>query len=120
MGTSDRIEKALRFLLAMLVSGAAISELLGAEPVVRSLQVLGYPLYLVPVLGVTKLGAVIALVAPVPRWVREWAYAGLVFDFALATVSFVCVGQALLPDVAVAPGFLGLALASATRARRNP
>jgi hypothetical protein len=116
----DHLEKVLRFLLVLLVAGAAFSELLGAEPVVRSLQTLGYPMYLMPVLGVTKLLAVVALLAPVPRWVREWAYAGLAFDFALATVSFLFVGQALLPDVALAPGYLVLTLVSATRRRRKP
>jgi hypothetical protein len=119
MPSHDRTEKALRLLLALVVFGAATSELTGAEPVVRSLRVLGYPPYLMPVLGVTKLGAVFALVAPVPRWVREWAYAGLVFDFALATASFLCARKALLPDVALAPSYLVLAFASAIRARRT-
>jgi hypothetical protein len=69
-------------------------------------------MYLLPALAVTKLAAVVALVAPVPRWVRDWAYAGLVFDFALATYSFARVGQFHLPDVILAPSYLLLALAS--------
>jgi hypothetical protein len=119
MASLARLETGLRLLLALVVTGAGISELAAAEPVRRSLQVLGYPAYLMPLLGVTKLSAAFALVASVPRWVREWAYAGLVFDFALATASFICARQVLLPDVVVAPGYLVLALASVTFSRKR-
>lgn len=119
MGSRFRMESVLRYGLALLVAGAAVGELVGAEPVVRSLEVLGYPLYLLPVLGLTKIAAVVALLAPGPRWTREWAYAGLVFDFALATSSFVLVGRALFPDILLAPGYLMLALAAARRSRRE-
>lgn len=119
MRTGERMEKGLRVLLALLVSGAGVSELFSAEPVVRSLEVLGYPLYLMPVLGVTKMAAVVALLAPVPRSVREWAYAGLAFDFMLATTSFVLVGSAHFPDVALAPTYLALTLVSVTFSRRQ-
>jgi len=37
---------------------------------------LGYPDYFLTMLGVAKLLSVVALLAPVPRWLREWAYAG--------------------------------------------
>lgn len=50
-------------------------------------QQLGYPLYIIPLIGVTHiLGAVVLLVPNRPRW-AEWAYAGLVINLALAFYS---------------------------------
>jgi hypothetical protein len=41
---------------------------------------LGYPLYIIPFLGVAKVLGVIGILVPVPPRLREWAYAGLFFD----------------------------------------
>src|SRR5262249_45263144 len=50
-------------------------------------QQLGYPLYIIPLLGVTHiLGGVGLLVPNVPR-LTEWVYAGLVIDLSLAFYS---------------------------------
>lgn len=42
---------------------------------------LGYPQYIIPFLGWAKVFGVIGILAPVPPRLREWAYAGLFFDF---------------------------------------
>jgi len=48
---------------------------------------LGYPKYLIPFLGVAKLLAALVIIIPgIPR-LKEWAYAGLVFDMGGATYS---------------------------------
>jgi hypothetical protein len=50
-------------------------------------QLLGYPLYIIPLIGVTHiLGGVGLLVPKVPRF-TEWVYAGLVIDLLLAFCS---------------------------------
>ncbi len=50
-------------------------------------QQLGYPLYIIPVLGVTHiLGGVGLLIPNVPR-LTEWIYAGLKIDLSLAFYS---------------------------------
>jgi uncharacterized membrane protein YphA (DoxX/SURF4 family) len=50
-------------------------------------QQLGYPLYIVPLIGVTHiLGGVGLLIPNVPR-LTEWAYAGLAIDLSLAFYS---------------------------------
>jgi DoxX-like protein len=54
---------------------------------------LGYPDYFSTLLGVAKLLGVIALLAPVPRALREWAYAGFTFDVAGAIFSILAVGD---------------------------
>ena len=54
---------------------------------------LGYPLYLLPFLGVAKILGVIAVLVPALRGVREWAYAGIAFDLIGATYSHLSVGD---------------------------
>jgi hypothetical protein len=55
---------------------------------------LGYPDYFTCMLGVAKLLGVLALLLPVPRGLREWAYAGFAFDVIGAAVSLLASGQA--------------------------
>jgi hypothetical protein len=50
---------------------------------------MGYPTYFIPYIGVAKLiGAIIILIPGFPR-LKEWAYAGLLFDLLSACYSFV-------------------------------
>lgn len=54
---------------------------------------LGYPRYLIPFLGVAKtLGVIAVLIPGLPR-LKEWAYAGLVFDLIGALYSHLSVGD---------------------------
>ncbi len=117
--SSFTTEKVLRTLLGLFVLGLGISEALAVEPVVRSLEALGYPRTLIPLLAAAKLAAVGALWAPVPTWLREWAYAGLTIDFLGATYSFFAAGQLLVPDVVLAPTCLALALVSSVLWRKS-
>ncbi|MCA2979528.1 MAG: DoxX family protein [Myxococcaceae bacterium] len=117
--SSFTAEKGLRALLGLFVLGAGISEALAVEPVVRSLEALGYPRTLIPLLAAAKLSAVGALWGPAPTWLREWAYAGLTIDFVGATYSFFASGQLLLPDVVLAPTCLVLTLLSSVLWRRS-
>jgi hypothetical protein len=68
------------------------STLLGAESSREVFQRLGYPAYFGPMLAVAQLLGAAALVIPVPRTLREWAYAGLSFDAIAAAVSLLAVG----------------------------
>jgi hypothetical protein len=50
---------------------------------------LGYPIYFVTVLTVFKVLGTLALIIPqVPKRLKEWAYAGLTFDFLCAAISY--------------------------------
>ena len=49
---------------------------------------LGYPEYFGNALVIFKILGVIALVVPkIPKRIKEWAYAGFVFDFLFASIS---------------------------------
>jgi uncharacterized membrane protein YphA (DoxX/SURF4 family) len=71
-----------------LGSGGA-GDILRIQPVVEGMAHLGYPAYFCVILGVLKvLGAVAVLAPRFPR-LKEWAYAGTVFDLTGAAASSV-------------------------------
>lgn len=50
---------------------------------------LGYPVYFIPFIGLTKLLGSIAILVPSFDRIKEWAYAGLFFDLTAATYSII-------------------------------
>src|SRR4029079_3672605 len=54
---------------------------------------LGYPVYFIPFLGVMKTLGVIAILIPGFPRIKEWAYAGLLFDLVGAVYSILMVGD---------------------------
>ncbi len=85
--------------------------LTGGDQVVSSLNHLGYPVYFASLLGAWKLlGAIVLTVPCLPR-LKEWAYAGFVFDLTAAAFSHAAVGDAA-GDIIGPFVFLGLVLAS--------
>ena len=80
-------------LVALMMLQGGISELLHTEGSVQVMRALGYPDYLNTILGIAKLLGVAAILLPVPRTLREWAYAGFTFDVSGAIASFVAAGM---------------------------
>ncbi len=58
---------------------------------VTKLALLGYPPYMLAILGTAKVLGAVALVVPTFRRLKEWAYAGFVFDFVGAIWSHIAV-----------------------------
>lgn len=54
---------------------------------------LGYPLYLLSILGTWKILGVIAILTPKKPLLKEWAYAGFFFAMSGATISHIVVEQ---------------------------
>ncbi|MEM1071015.1 MAG: DoxX family protein [Planctomycetota bacterium] len=73
------------FCLAMTASGTM--NLMGVEPMKEAITSLGYPEYLMKILGVAKLLGVFALLCPGLPLLKEWAYAGFTFDLIGASAS---------------------------------
>jgi hypothetical protein len=82
---------------ALLGVGAAFDAVSAPEAIEYITRHLGYPAYLVPFLGVAKLAALVAILVPGFRRLKEWAYAGLVIDLVGALYSHLAVGDG--PDV---------------------
>jgi uncharacterized membrane protein YphA (DoxX/SURF4 family) len=80
-------------LFTFAAAGSGVADLLGPPPIVEAMQHLGYPGYLAAVLGGWKLLGVAAILAPrLPR-LKEWAYAGFLFDLSGAAISHISVGD---------------------------
>ena len=83
----------------------------GSPEATAGLLHLGYPAYFGLILGAWKLLGAIAIVAPgLPR-LKEWAYAGFVFDLTAAAASHAAVGDGA-GEIAAPLMFLALVLAS--------
>ncbi|MFD2571910.1 DoxX family protein [Spirosoma soli] len=97
------------FLFVML--GSAIPDLLVMPEAVEGFKQMGYPVYLIPFLGWAKLLGVIAILVPGFPRLKEWAYAGLIFDLIGATYSIINSGTPVtdwLPMLA----FIGIGVGS--------
>jgi DoxX-like family len=77
-------------------------DLLRTDYVRDVVEHLGYPTYLLTIMGVWKLpGAVVLLVSRFGR-LQQWVYAGAVINFASAAASHVIVGDSLAASIAPA------------------
>lgn len=74
----------------------SIMDLMGKPQSIEIITSLGYPAYLSPFLGVARILALIAIFIPKFPRLKEWAYAGLVFDVIGATYSQIAVGNPLI------------------------
>lgn len=73
------------FTLAVLQGG--ITELMYTEGSKQVMDLLGYPHYLLTILGIAKILGAIAVIQPVYKTINEWAYAGFTIDFIGAMAS---------------------------------
>ena len=80
-------------LIALNWTFGGASSLLKAPISMEVFHRLGYPDYFAAMLGTAQLLGVLAILAPVPRTLREWAYAGLTFDASAAIISLLAVGS---------------------------
>lgn len=94
MKTTKILYWVFTILFAILMFGSAIPDVLSSPEAVKGMHGgLGYPLYFVPFIGVAKMLGVIAILIPGYPRLKEWAYAGLMFDLIGATYSIFCVPQ---------------------------
>lgn len=93
--------------LALGMVSTAIVQLIRMDEEVQSITRLGYPVYLLTILGVWKLLGVIAVLLPRFPLLKEWAYAGFFFAMSGATLSRIAAGEGIQD---VLPSLLLLAL----------
>lgn len=104
-------------LLAATFLAAGAAELASNREAVASTVALGYPAYVLTILGAWKVLSVPALLAPrLPR-LKEWAYAGIFFDLTGAAVSHAVSGD---PPGRMATPLVLLLIAAASWALRPP
>ena len=103
-------------LVGIAFLGSGIANLVHAPHVAMDMAHLGYPAYFSTILGTWKVLGSVAIVAP--RWpqVKEWAYAGMIFDLSGAAISRAVSGDGL---VGVVPPMLIAVLVVASWALRS-
>nr|WP_121272930.1 DoxX family protein [Pedobacter schmidteae] len=78
--------------LGMLSTG--IVQLIKMDQEVKNFSHLGYPVYLLTILGVWKILGIIAVLIPKSLLVKEWAYAGFFFAMSGAILSHLIMADA--------------------------
>lgn len=92
------------FALFMLMDG--IGGLMHAQAGVDAFKHLGYPEYVLTIVGIAKVLGVIAVIQPKYRTIKEWAYAGFTCNFIAASLSWYFTdglgGEAFFPLIVLA------------------
>lgn len=79
--------------LALGMLSTAIVQLIKIDEEVKNFTNLGYPLYLMTLLGVWKILGVIAILIPKFPLLKEWGYAGFFFTMSGAVFSHIINGD---------------------------
>jgi hypothetical protein len=82
--------------LSLGMLSTAIVPLLKVKENADVMARLGYPLYLLTLLGIWKVLGVIAVLIPKFGLVKEWAYAGFFFAMSGAVYSHLAIGDAVI------------------------
>ncbi len=80
------------FLFIAFTLLTSISQVISAKSSVEVMNILKFPLYILPFLGLAKFFGVIAIVLPYFPKIKEWAYAGIMFDYLGATYAMIAAG----------------------------
>lgn len=74
----------------------SVFDLMGSPKSVEIITSLGYPAYLSPFLGLSRILALIVIFVPKFLRLKEWAYAGLVMDVVGAIYSLIAVHHSVV------------------------
>lgn len=93
-------------LVALAFGAGGATDVAAGPDMVEAITHLGYPTYLLTIIGIPKvLGAIAVLLPGTPR-LKEWAYAGMMIDLLGASASHAAVGDAV--NFVVTPLVIGL------------
>ena len=81
--------------LALGMLSAGIVQILKIPMEIEMITHLGYPIYFLYILGISKLLGVAAILAPKFPRLKEWAYAGFAFTLIGAIFSTLAVGDSI-------------------------
>lgn len=80
-------------LLALGMFNSGLQQVLHTQTIMDFMLPLGYPSYFFYIIGVWKILAVIAILMPGFKLLKEWAYAGLFFVMTGALLSHLAIGD---------------------------
>ncbi|WP_299179852.1 DoxX family protein [uncultured Chryseobacterium sp.] len=93
--------------MALGMVSTAIVQLMKHPDEVSNFQNLGYPVYLMIIIGIWKILGAIAVLIPKTPLLKEWTYAGFFFLMSGAVISHLIIGD---PISKIFPALLLLAL----------
>jgi hypothetical protein len=93
--------------LALGMTSTGVVQLIKMKEELAKMTQLGYPAYLLTILGVWKILGVIAILIPKYPLIKEWAYAGFFFAMSGAAISHIYLGH---PVSEIFPSLLLLVL----------
>ncbi len=85
--------------VAFGMAASGVQQILRTQQMINLIKPLGYPVYFLTIIGVWKILAVIAILVPGFKLVKEWAYAGLFFTMTGALASHLAVGDDALKQI---------------------
>lgn len=80
-------------LFAFVMVGSAVPDVMMVDMAKQGFAEMGMPAYLLPFVGVAKILGVIAILIPGYPRIKEWAYAGLIYDLLGAMYSIAACGK---------------------------
>jgi uncharacterized membrane protein len=89
-------------LLAFGMLAQGVTQITQSKGYVNIIVHLGYPIYLLTILGIWKILGVVAVLIPKFQLLKEWAYAGFFFVMSGALFSHIAMGDAfkeMLPSL---------------------
>ena len=95
--------------LTLGMLSTAFVQLIKDKEEVENITQLGYPVYLLTIIGVWKILGVVAVLTPRSPLIKEWAYAGFFFVMSGAMFSRIAAGS---PILEILPSLLLLVLAT--------
>src|SRR5262249_48186255 len=101
--------------IALESAVAGTIDIFRLPPLFAILIHLGYPDYFGRILGVWKVLGAVALVIPRYPRLKEWAYAGMFFDFTAAAISHLVIGDGVVWLVGPITSIVFLAVSWALR-----
>jgi uncharacterized membrane protein YphA (DoxX/SURF4 family) len=103
--------------IIFVMGSGGVADIMRIPAVVQGMSQLGYPAYFCVILGVWKVLAALAFVIPRTPRLKEWAYAGTIFDLTGAAASHFAVGD---PPLKVATPLIFVLIAVASWSLRPP
>ena len=79
--------------LSLGMISTAIVQLIQMEEEVENFANLGYPTYVMTIVGIAKILGVVAILIPKFPLIKEWAYAGFAFTMIGATISHLAISD---------------------------
>ena len=86
-------------LLCFGMLGSGIAQIIQSQDMIDLVVPLGYSSYFLTIIGVWKVLAVIALLSPGFKLIKEWAYAGLFFLLTGAIISHLASGHYEIKEI---------------------